>query len=329
MIHSGCEVSSQRDIDTPTSCIEANFDTGGERAEGAIAPNMDPDLYKIAARPRRHLVFTSAGNSNVVPSWLLTARDFDLWVVWYSDGPDRLESAAEYYLRRSGSKFQNLHHCLSRWPELFDSYEAVMVIDDDVRISASKLNALFDLRRRYDLWALQPAFSPFGKISYGITRVHRDFEIRFVDFIEMTCPLFRTDKLLDFMRQYDPELVGWGCDWWFLHTMGPDLRDRVAVIDGIVCINSRDWWKPGGAREIDRLQSTQKRRETWERIRRTRGITIDGRGQTTFRAIRRQGLSRWVMWAVGIAERLPVVTVGTVSRGWAALGGMLPWRSRG
>ena len=144
----------------------------------------------------------------------------------------------------------------------------------------------------------------------------------------MTCPLFRTDKLRDFMRQYEPELVGWGCDWWFLHTMGPDLRDRVAVIDGIVCINPRDWWKPGRSREIDRLQSTQKRRETWERIRRTHGIVIDGRGQSEFRAIRRRGLSRWIMRCLGLVERFPVITAGTVSRGWARLIAFPLWRKR-
>lgn len=327
-IYSDFKKSSRGDTDAPSCSIQENLDASRERSELAIAANTDPDLYKLAARPRRYLVFTSAGNRNAVPSWIAAARDFDLWVVWYGDGPDRLEPGADYYLRRAGSKWQNLHYCYLRWPELFDQYEAIMVMDDDIWLSPAKIDRLFDVRRRHDLWALQPAFSPFGKISYGITRVRRDVEIRFVDFIENTCPLFRTDKLRDFMRVYDPELVSWGCGWWFLHSMGQDLRDRIAIVDSIVCVNPRDWWKAGGDREIDRLQSTQKRRETWERIRRTHGISIDGRGQSEFRVIRRQGLSRWLMCALGLIERFPVITVGTATRAWARLNASPPWRKR-
>ena len=310
MIHSGFKANYRRDIVAPTCAVEADLDVGRGHARAAISPGVGPDLYKIAAQPRRYLVFTSAGNRNVVSSWLAGTRDFDLWVVWYAEGPDGLESGADYYLRRAGAKFQNLHYCLSRWPELFDGYEAVMVVDDDIRISPSKINALFNLRRRYDLWALQPAFSPLGKVSHGITRVHRDCELRFTDFIEMTCPLFRTDKLRDFMRQYEPELVGWGCDWWFLHTMGPDLRDRVAVIDNVVCLNPRDWYKRGGMREIDRLQSTAKRIATWQRIRAARGIFIEACGQNELRRISRSGWRRWAMLALGVVERFPVRIVG-------------------
>ena len=288
-------------------------------AASVSAPDTGIDLRKAPAAPRRFLVFTSAGNRNAVPGWLAADREFDLWVVWYGKGPDILEPGADYYLRRPGSKFQNLHYCYQRWPELFDRYEAVMVMDDDIRLSGPKIDRLFDIRRRHDLWALQPGFSPFGKLSYGITRVKRAYEMRFTDFIEMTCPLFRTDKLRDFMRVYDPELVGWGCDWWFLHSMGPDLRDRVAVIDSIVCVNPRDWWKRGGVREIDRLQSTSKRMETWIRIRDTNGIVTEGRGSREFRVVPRTGWKRWPMWALGLAERLPVVAAGTMLRTWAWL----------
>ena len=291
-------------------------------------PGSGPELGKFPVAHRRYLVFTSAGDRNAVASWLGPSREFDLWVVWYGQGEAPLEQMADYHLCRSGSKFQNLHFCFQRWPELLERYEAVMVMDDDVLISTAKLNDLFTVRKKYDLWVLQPAFSPLGKLSYRITRVRRECELRFVDFVEMTCPLFRTDKLCDFLRVYDPELIGWGCDWWFLHSMGVDLRDRVAIVDSIVCTNPRDWWKPGGAREIDRLQSTQKRRETWERIRRTLGISIDARGQSEFRSIRRKGLSCWAMRVLGLVERFPVITLGTATRAWAWFNASPLWRKR-
>jgi hypothetical protein len=263
-----------------------------------------PSLCKSPVKSRRHLVFTSAGDRNIVPSWLGPDRDFDLWVVWYGRGADVLQAPADYYLALAGSKFQNLHYCFQHWPALLERYDAILIMDDDIRISAQKINRLFALREHYDLWALQPAFSKFGKISHLITRVRRDCELRFVDFIEMSCPLIRTDKLLDFLRVYDPALVGWGCDWWFMHTMGDQLFDRVAVIDSVVCLNPHDAQKPGGDREIDRLQSQQQRRETWERIRDKHGIIAELRGQHEFRCVSRTGWKRYWMWLIDIAERL-------------------------
>ena len=294
--------------------IESGSGVSGAGRLSALAPGPLPELRKAATSPRRYLVFTSAGDRHAVPSWLAATRDFDLWVAWYGKGPDSLESQADYYLRRAGSKFQNLHYCFQRWPELLERYEAVMVMDDDIRISPAKIDTLFALRRKHDLWALQPAFSPLGKLSYHINRVQRECLHRFVDFIEMTCPLFRTDKLCDFLRVYDPELVGWGCDWWFMHTMGRDLRGRVAIVDSVVCVNPRDSWKPGGVREIDVLQSAEKRRATWLRIRESRGILGEVEGPHEFGAVMRPMWSRWVMRSFGLAERAIVRVVDSGNR---------------
>lgn len=277
-------------------------------------PGPLPELGKSPVAHRRYLVFTSAGDRNAVVSWLGPSREFDLWVVWYGKGEAPLEQMADYHVLRFGSKFQNLHFCFQRWPELLERYEAVMVTDDDVQISTAKLNELFTVRKKYDLWVLQPAFSPWGKLSFRINRVRRECELRFVDFVEMTCPLFRTDKLCDFLRVYDPELVGWGCDWWFMFTIGPDLRARVAIIDRIVCINPHDSWKPGGGREIDRLQSTDLRKATWERIREQRGIYVDPRGANEFFVVMRPIWSRWLLRCLGVAELLAVRLASSLRR---------------
>ena len=89
---------------------------------------------------------------------------------------------------------------------LLSRYSAILVMDDDVLISGSSISRLFEIRERHDLWALQAAFSPRGKISWPITEARRRNALRFTNFIEMTCPLFRRDKLDDFedlMRTYD------------------------------------------------------------------------------------------------------------------------------
>jgi hypothetical protein len=258
-------------------------------------------LSKQLPGARHHnLVFTSVGDRSNVQYWLHGRRNFDLWMTYYGDNRGQFRDAADYYGERKGSKFQNLYFVYQQWRHLLDRYRAVFVVDDDILISGSQISRLFETRERHDLWALQPAFSARGKVSWPITRVQRANVLRYTDFIEMTCPLFRKDKLDAFMAVYDPELVGWGCDWWFLETMGHDLCGRVAVVDAIICVNPHDSTK--GGREIDRLSPADERRSMWQRIKHRYRIRSEERGMHEFGSIRKPPIRRGVGQAIAAFE---------------------------
>jgi hypothetical protein len=248
-----------------------------------------------------NLVFTSAGDRSNLLGWRQGRRDFDLWTVYYGNAGGMFQDVSDYYLARKGSKFQNLHYCYQRWPEMLARYDAIMVMDDDIEISATGISRLFEIRRELDLWALQPAFRLAGKVSWPITAVHPTAKLRYTNFVEMACPLFRRDKLDAFMGVYDPDLVGYGADWWFLHTLGPDIDNRVAVVDEVTCVNPYDKDKGGGGREIDTLQTHQVRKEVWERIKAAHGLNEQGREHREFRRINR---SPWGVLA-GLLDYFP------------------------
>ena len=229
-----------------------------------------------------NLVFTSAGNRSNLRNWLQGRRDFDLWTVYYGDSQGMFQDVSEYYLARKGAKFQNLHYCYQQWPERLAHYDAVMVMDDDIVIDATGITRLFEIRRERDLWALQPAFRLSGKVSWDITAVHPTAKLRYTNFVEMACPLFRRDKLDAFMAVYDPELVGYGTDWWFLHTLGTDLDKRIAVVDEVTCVNPYDKHKGAGGREIDAVQTHQMRKEVWERMKTLHSLNEQGRVHREF-----------------------------------------------
>ena len=149
-------------------------------------------------------------------------------------------------------------------------------MDDDVLINGTAITRLFEIRRDFDLWVLQPAFRLGGKISWDVTRVRPTAKLRYTNFVEMTCPLFRRDKLDEFMAVYDPELSGYGVDWWFLQTIGGHDEKRVAVVDEVTCVNPFDRSK-GGIREIDRLQPKVERQRVWGRIKTRYGLGEQGR----------------------------------------------------
>jgi len=160
----------------------------------------------------------------------------------------------------------------------------VMVMDDDIIIDTKRLNRLFKIARQYDLWLTQPAFKG-GKISHEITAKRPGVFITYTNFVEMNVPVFSRHALKTYMSVYDPRLVGWGNDWWFLDVLGADLEGRVAVVDSIHCTNPFDSLKKNGVREIDVLQSRDERIRIWEEIKHQYGITSESRGQREYRRV--------------------------------------------
>jgi hypothetical protein len=255
------------------------------------APEESTIVRRKTGLPRRYLVFTSAGDRSNVRCWLQGHRSFDLWISYYGERPGHLAEIADFYNVRRDSKFGNLKFAYDTWPELLASYEAVLVSDDDVIISGAQISRLFELREKLDQWLLQAAFSPLGKISWDITRARWECSLRFTNFVEMTCPLFRKDKLDAFMRVFDPVLAGTGTDWWFMQSLGENIEGKVAIVDAITCVNPTDRTK-GGVRECDRLNTEAERTAAWQRVRARYGV--DRRPQRELRRTLKPLPARWL-----------------------------------
>src|SRR4030081_3821042 len=107
-------------------------------------------IAATSGRRSNNLVFTSAGDRSNLLGWRQGRRDFDLWTVYYGNAGGMFQDVSDYYLARKGSKFQNLHYCYQRWPEMLARYDAIMVMDDDIEISATGISRLFEIRRELD-----------------------------------------------------------------------------------------------------------------------------------------------------------------------------------
>lgn len=235
---------------------------------------MSISVINNIGRPKsQYLVFTSAGDNANIHHWKKGRRNFDLWISYYGLKNDRYKDQCDFYVARKDGKFPNLYYAYQHWKYLLDYYDAIFVIDDDIIIKGSSISRLFEIREHHDLWLLQPAFDQRGKISHPITKVRPFTSMRYTNFVEITCPLFRKDKLDDFMEVYDPSLVGWGIDWWYSDFLAPGIKGKFSIIDEIACINPHDKTK-GGQREIDMLQDTSTRIMNWERIREQRNIKL-------------------------------------------------------
>lgn len=236
---------------------------------------------QVVEQKNKYLVFTSAGVNSNLTHWLKGERNFDLWVSYYGDEDNKFANEADYYIAKKGGKFPNFHYCYNKWREIIKGYDAVMIMDDDLIFSGSDISKLFKLQEEYNLWLLQPAFDRRGKVSFSITEVHAFTKLRYTNFIEVTCPLFQKEKLVEFMDVYDPLLIGWGVDLWYSEIMSKqDIKhNKIAIIDEVSCINPRDKTKQNKAREIDKLQSTDIRRQVWGTIQLKNNLDLEFKDQ--------------------------------------------------
>lgn len=219
------------------------------------------------------LIYTSAGLNANVAQWASSPdRSYDIWITNYSDTPNHLREFADVYNESKGAKFPNLKKIFEEHGSTLSRYKAIMVADDDIIISPQKLNALFRMIEEKDAWIVTPAFSKFGKISHTTTERRLMSKYRYTNFAEVTCPIFRTDMLLSFMQVYDPEIKGYGVDWWYLNHLGTDVIDKIIISDQHYCINPRDFKKVGGIREIDKVSNKETRTSKWDQKKRELGI---------------------------------------------------------
>jgi hypothetical protein len=225
----------------------------------------------------RYCIFVSAGDRHKIDLWLKDApnRKWNLIVAYYGDDDGeyvRLSAVAKRAFRQKGGKFQNLRDALASDPGLLDGYDYVWVCDDDMIIRPDQILLMFRLAEQFEFWVCQPALSTEGRISYKITAAHRTSPIRVVNFVETNFPLFRRDKLMAFMAEFDGSLTGYGVDWWFCNFFDGEYCGRLGIIDAVVVTNPHHEAKVGGDREIDRLQPAPGRKAAYEALRDRKGL---------------------------------------------------------
>jgi len=231
-------------------------------------------LLHGAAFLKDFLIFTSAGDSANIKQWFVSERkNYDIWVTNYSSTSLLNKEFSDHYNERKGSKFQNLKHIFETERELLSHYKAIMVLDDDIIISPQSLSRLFTTLVEFDLWMLHPAFSKFGRISHQITARQLSTKLRYTNYIEVGCPIFRTDKLFDFLSVYESSMSScYGLDYWFSHHFGLNVEDKYAISDRDYCINPYEQFKSSNGREINSLNSPAEREGMWEDIKQRMGI---------------------------------------------------------
>jgi hypothetical protein len=201
-------------------------------------------LRAIPSPQRPNLVVLRAGPESLHRQWpqdLPAAfRSWDLCISSYGADAAAIHDEAEYRTHQPDQrKFKALHDLFFEGSPLW-GYERVWFPDDDLMVGWGAINQLFHLARKFSLDLAQPSLLPVEgcHINHAITRQQPGSILRYVDFVEIMCPLFSARALSICLGTFRDSVSGFGLDHlWPALLGGP--RARIAIIDATGLIHTR------------------------------------------------------------------------------------------
>lgn len=189
--------------------------------------------------PPRFLLVSRIGPDSLHANWIEGASrgQFDVLLSCYAPAPEPLARAGVTVEHRPGRKVAGYAGILRDHAERLAQYDYICFMDEDLQISSDQIAGCFGLAAAHKLKIAQPAFAWGSHFSYAATLRQPQFNLRFVNFIEMACPIFHRNVLATIAPLYQSGLES-GIDLIWCNAVAEGPRD-FAVIDAFPALHTR------------------------------------------------------------------------------------------
>lgn len=192
----------------------------------------------LTPRPR-FLLISRVGANSLHRHWLAPADDrgFDVLLSSFSAEVVDPELPGVVFEHRRGSKVAGYAKVLRAHAEMIARYDYVALFDDDLMIDVGELTRLFDIVAAHDLKIAQPALTHDSHFTFAALLQDKAYRLRYVNYIEMMCPVFRSDVLQAITPLYEMGFES-GIDLIWCNLVAETPHD-FAVIDDVVVRHTR------------------------------------------------------------------------------------------
>ncbi len=219
---------------------------------------------------RRNLVIVRMGDRSLHPHWIAgPGRNFDLFLSYFGDDPERHRGDGEYFESRKGLKWPAIHDLLQENPELLKRYDVFWLPDDDLMATTDTINRMFDLFRGFALSLAQPALTRDSYYGWPLTLQDSRYYLRFTQFVEVMAPIFDITALESCRATFGESKSGWGLDFVWPKLCGRGRSDSIAIIDATPVKHTR----PLGGGERYRNNKQLSPVDDWQQVQTKYGIT--------------------------------------------------------
>lgn len=156
------------------------------------------------AGQKKFLLVSRVGPKSLHHRWLddTADRNFDVFLSSYSGSVDHLAQHGVQTEHRVGYKVEGYDGFLKDHAALWSSYDHICFMDEDIDVDVASLNEMFGLCAQYNLKIAQPSLTHDSHFSYAALLHQNPWKLRYVNFIEMMCPVFRVDILAQIAPLY-------------------------------------------------------------------------------------------------------------------------------
>ena len=167
--------------------------------------------------------------------WVEGQKDFDFMLVNYSGLPRERFSWCDYYYEVKGFKYEIIKKAVEANIDLIKKYDFIWCPDGDLDISTKEINTLFRICREHKLNLAQPSVSN-SLVMHFIVRRRPYCILRYVNFVELMCPVFSRETLFKVLDTFNLNRSGHGIDWLWAKRIG---SKRMAIIDAVSVYHTR------------------------------------------------------------------------------------------
>ena len=190
---------------------------------------------------RRFLVIGRVGDTSLHKSWIAdagVARTWDLQLSAYGLNESLFQDGDLPTVIDRGTRYDSIARHFAVRPTLLERYAYVMIIEDDIAVTAADINRMFEIAVEHDLTIAQPSLSYDSYISYPILLNSPGFKLRYTNFLEAQANVIKSSYLKLLLPLFAHFQTGWGIDHIAALCM-ENPPGRAAIIDAVVMTHTR------------------------------------------------------------------------------------------
>ncbi len=166
-------------------------------------------------------------------------RGFDLMLNYY-DGAEDWPSTADHVLLQKGTKTTAIRKILEELPQLFERYEAVLFLDDDIEIDRAGVMRLFQTMKKYKLDLAQASLTADSDCYFDIVKHPPEGSaVCALTSVEIMMPAVSCRVLKELGWVFKEGISGWAVDFLLCAQVRQRYGNKIALIGDVVAKHAR------------------------------------------------------------------------------------------
>lgn len=194
--------------------------------------------------PKQFAVYLQCGSGSLHELWLPeTHETWDLIVNHYDETyASRIPCELEFIQTgvQPGTKFTAISRMIENWPRVLQTYDYLLLLDDDIVFPEGDVSELFRIAEFRSLHLAQASLSQDSFCAHPVIFNRGGEGIRLVNAVEIMMPVLSRRALFAAAHLFTQTISGWGLDMALGKLVSEDLGGKVAIIDAVVAEHSKE-----------------------------------------------------------------------------------------